>query len=198
MSVEYRGGREREREREGQCRRHGHERIASSVLEDDTMSIVSCSCVYVRRPHALLTYAYGVYVCVCVYVLCTCVIMELTCKCVRLSTEGQHSEAVKGAARAVRGSKISLEEARAILNLPASASLEDALQRYRHLYEKNEEAGASYIQGRVYRAMERLEGEYGGGPITGWKGGGDEQQSSSSTDAGTQEKQAGGGSGGGT
>ena len=108
---------------------------------------------------------------ICVYVhMCVCVYgMEPLNARVCVSTEGQHSEAVKGAARAVRGSKISLEEARAILNLPAGASLEEALQRYRNLYEKNEEAGASYIQGRVYRAMERLEGEYGGGPITGWK-----------------------------
>ena len=102
---------------------------------------------------------------------------------------------MKGATRAVRGSKISLEEARAILNLPAGASLEDALQRYRYLYEKNEEAGASYIQGRVYRAMERVEGEHGGGPITGWKGG-TAPQDEHATGAGN-EKQGGGGSGGG-
>lgn len=72
------------------------------------------------------------------------------------------------------------------MNLPDSAGLEDAISRYKHLYEANEKAGATYIQGKVYRAMERIEVEHGGGPITGSQDGAtnertDESQSSKTT-----------------
>ena len=90
--------------------------------------------------------------------------------------EGQHTNVANSAVR--QASKITIEEARQILHLPESASLEDALQKYKYLYEKNEEVGARYIQGRVYRAMERIEMEHGGGPITGGGAYGSGQQQS--------------------
>ena len=61
--------------------------------------------------------------------------------------------------------------------------MEEALQKYKHLYEKNGEAGATYIQGRVYRAMERLEMENGGGPITGMH---NQQQQTTTTTPGEE------------
>ena len=89
---------------------------------------------------------------------------------------------MKSASKAfTRGSRISLAEARQILHLPDNATMEEALQKYKHLYEKNGEAGATYIQGRVYRAMERLEMENGGGPITGMH---NQQQSTASGEDG--------------
>jgi import inner membrane translocase subunit TIM16 len=34
------------------------------------------------------------------------------------------------------------------------------LQRFRHLYEVNDKHGSFYLTSKVYRARERLEGEY--------------------------------------
>lgn len=64
------------------------------------------------------------------------------------------------------------------------------MKRYKYLYEKNEEAGARYIQGKVYRAIERIEIEHGGGPVTGGGayGSGEQADSGKTEKSGAKEE----------
>ncbi|KAK9827742.1 hypothetical protein WJX81_008237 [Elliptochloris bilobata] len=71
---------------------------------------------------------------------------------------GVTPESVKAAAKA---SGMSLEEAQKILGVDRSASLQEVLKKYNHLFERNEKDGTFYLQSKVYRARERIEQELG-------------------------------------
>lgn len=45
--------------------------------------------------------------------------------------------------------------AHALVSLPSMPP--SSVQKYEHLYKKNEEAGSFYLQSKVYRAKERIE-----------------------------------------
>eukprot|EP00128_Syssomonas_multiformis_P012534 Colp12_sorted_trinity150504_noHs@13541 len=62
--------------------------------------------------------------------------------------------------KAVSG--ITLQEARQILNVKESASLEDIFKNYNHLFKVNDKSsgGSFYLQSKVVRARERLEVEF--------------------------------------
>ncbi|KND01041.1 import motor complex subunit PAM16 [Spizellomyces punctatus DAOM BR117] len=60
---------------------------------------------------------------------------------------------------ATRKTGITVEEAAQILNVDKTASMEELLKRYEHLFKQNDpkEGGSFYLQSKVYRAKERLE-----------------------------------------
>ncbi|CAN6585666.1 unnamed protein product [Malus baccata var. baccata] len=74
------------------------------------------------------------------------------------SKNGVANEAVKNIRRA---SKIMAEpEARQVLGVTERASWEEILQRYDSLFERNAKNGSFYLQSKVHRAKEVLEGAY--------------------------------------
>ncbi|TQD86859.1 hypothetical protein C1H46_027623 [Malus baccata] len=74
------------------------------------------------------------------------------------SKNGVANEAVNNIRRA---SKIMAEqEARQVLGVTEHASWEEILQRYDNLFERNAKKGSFYLQSKVHRAKEVLEGAY--------------------------------------
>ncbi|CAN6578682.1 unnamed protein product [Malus baccata var. baccata] len=74
------------------------------------------------------------------------------------SKNGVANEAVNNIRRA---SKIMAEpEARQVLGVTEHASREEILQRYDKLFERNAKNGSFYLQSKVHRAKEVLEGAY--------------------------------------
>ncbi|CAG9462895.1 unnamed protein product [Pedinophyceae sp. YPF-701] len=71
---------------------------------------------------------------------------------------GMNAENVK---RAAVRSKMTLEEARQILEIDAGATAEQVEERFRHLYRVNKESGTFYLLSKVYRAKERVDQEEG-------------------------------------
>lgn len=49
------------------------------------------------------------------------------------------------------------QEARMILGISENATVEDMLQKYENLFERNAKSGSFYLQSKVQRAKERLE-----------------------------------------
>ncbi|TPX72124.1 hypothetical protein SpCBS45565_g00671 [Spizellomyces sp. 'palustris'] len=60
---------------------------------------------------------------------------------------------------ATRKTGITVEEAAQVLNVDKTASMEELLKSYEHLFKQNDpkEGGSFYLQSKVYRAKERLE-----------------------------------------
>lgn len=51
------------------------------------------------------------------------------------------------------------EEAYMILGLDNTATVEEIMKKYQHLFDVNEKHGSFYLQSKVYRAKERLDEE---------------------------------------
>ena len=75
---------------------------------------------------------------------------------------GVAQEAANGAAaKTMWGKKVmTLEEARQVLGVDASATYSEVYARYEKLFESNEKGGSFYLQSKIYRAREALDGEY--------------------------------------
>jgi import inner membrane translocase subunit TIM16 len=75
---------------------------------------------------------------------------------------GVAQEAANGAAKGnIFGKKImTIEEARQVLGVDANATYAEVYARYEKLFSSNEKNGSFYLQSKVYRAREALEGEY--------------------------------------
>eukprot|EP00052_Salpingoeca_macrocollata_P021157 m.180660 g.180660 ORF g.180660 m.180660 type:complete len:168 (-) comp21468_c3_seq4:29-532(-) len=73
----------------------------------------------------------------------------------------QQSTAAAAGATQARG-MMELEEARKILHVDSTATWEEALDKFDHLFKINDKknGGSFYLQSKVYRAKERLELEY--------------------------------------
>ncbi|KAL2921158.1 Mitochondrial import inner membrane translocase subunit PAM16 like 2 [Bienertia sinuspersici] len=75
------------------------------------------------------------------------------------SKTGAAQEAMQGTVR--RASKtITEQEARQILGVPENAAWEEILNKYNILFESNAKQGSFYLQSKVHRAKEYLEGVY--------------------------------------
>ncbi|KAL5852102.1 hypothetical protein ACOSQ3_007220 [Xanthoceras sorbifolium] len=73
------------------------------------------------------------------------------------SKSGVAQEALQNAAR--RGSKVMTEqEARQILGVSEDTAWQEIVKKYEHLFESNAKNGSFYIQSKVHRAKECLEG----------------------------------------
>ncbi|PKA59251.1 hypothetical protein AXF42_Ash001344 [Apostasia shenzhenica] len=59
-----------------------------------------------------------------------------------------------------RSGTITEQEARQILGLDENATLEEVIQKYDTLFERNEKMGSFYLQSKVHRAKECLEAVY--------------------------------------
>ncbi|KAL7752049.1 mitochondrial import inner membrane translocase subunit TIM16 [Sorochytrium milnesiophthora] len=86
--------------------------------------------------------------------------------------QGARAAAAAGAGGAASGNSsdaitrqtgIALDEAVQILNIPKSATKEEVLKKYEHLFHVNSPAqgGSFYLQGKIFRAKERWELEFG-------------------------------------
>lgn len=75
---------------------------------------------------------------------------------------GVAQEAANGAAaKTMWGKKVmTVEEARQVLGVDASATYAEVYARYEKLFESNEKGGTFYLQSKIYRAREALDGEY--------------------------------------
>lgn len=75
---------------------------------------------------------------------------------------GVAQEAANGAAaKTMWGKKVmTVEEARQVLGVDASATYSEVYARYEKLFESNEKGGSFYLQSKIYRAREALDGEY--------------------------------------
>lgn len=75
---------------------------------------------------------------------------------------GVAQEAANGAAaKTMWGKKVmTVEEARQVLGVDASATYAEVYARYEKLFESNEKGGSFYLQSKIYRAREALDGEY--------------------------------------
>ena len=79
---------------------------------------------------------------------------------------GVANEASKGGASASTGMfgggrVMQLGEAREVLGVTETATYEEVHARFERLFESNEKNGGSfYLQSKIYRARERLDGEY--------------------------------------
>ena len=75
---------------------------------------------------------------------------------------GVAQEAASSATSGVFGKKtMTLEEARAVLGVDASATYAEVYARYEKLFESNAKQGSFYLQSKVFRAKESLDAEYG-------------------------------------
>jgi import inner membrane translocase subunit TIM16 len=67
----------------------------------------------------------------------------------------------EGAQAAARSAKqLSVQEANQILGIESTASWEEIMKKYNHLFQQNEKHGSFYLQSKIYRAKERLEEEF--------------------------------------
>jgi import inner membrane translocase subunit TIM16 len=79
---------------------------------------------------------------------------------------GVANEASNGGATASKGMfggarVMNLGEAREVLGVTETATYEEVHARFERLFESNEKNGGSfYLQSKIYRARERLDGEY--------------------------------------
>ncbi|MCO5601701.1 hypothetical protein L7F22_055824 [Adiantum nelumboides] len=71
------------------------------------------------------------------------------------SKTGVAREAVQNLAKSSKS--MTQEEARMILGVNDSATVEDMLHRYQSLFDKNAKSGSFYLQSKVQRAKECLE-----------------------------------------
>ena len=73
----------------------------------------------------------------------------------------QEAAANGAAAKTMWGKKVmTVEEARQVLGVDASATYAEVYARYEKLFESNEKGGTFYLQSKIYRAREALDGEY--------------------------------------
>lgn len=73
----------------------------------------------------------------------------------------QEAAANGAAAKTMWGKKVmTVEEARQVLGVDASATYSEVYARYEKLFESNEKGGSFYLQSKIYRAREALDGEY--------------------------------------
>jgi mitochondrial import inner membrane translocase subunit TIM16 len=79
-----------------------------------------------------------------------------------VAREAANGAANGGGAGGVFGKKVmTLEEARAVLGVDASATYAEVYARYEKLFESNAKQGTFYLQSKVFRAKESLDAEYG-------------------------------------
>lgn len=92
---------------------------------------------------------------------------------------------------------MTLEEARLILGVESTASLEEVMVRYQKMFEANEKAGSFYLQSKIHRAKERIEKEFlGEGGDDAANGG--EGKDGRDDEGGSGDQEGGGGGGGGS
>jgi mitochondrial import inner membrane translocase subunit TIM16 len=68
------------------------------------------------------------------------------------------AEGAKAAARSAK--QLSVQEANQILGIESTATWEEIMKKYNHLFQQNEKHGSFYLQSKIYRAKERLEEEF--------------------------------------
>jgi import inner membrane translocase subunit TIM16 len=82
--------------------------------------------------------------------------------CISLTTDGaKQGMTAEGAKAAARSAKqLSVQEANQILGIESTATWEEIMKKYNHLFQQNEKHGSFYLQSKIYRAKERLEEEF--------------------------------------
>jgi len=80
----------------------------------------------------------------------------------RTGVASEAANAVGGGARAAFGgrSAMRVEEAREVLGVSEGATYEEVHARFERLFESNEKSGSFYLQSKIYRARESLDGTY--------------------------------------
>ena len=80
----------------------------------------------------------------------------------RTGVASEAANAVGGGARAAFGGRgaMRVEEAREVLGVGEGATYEEVHARFERLFESNEKSGSFYLQSKIYRARESLDGTY--------------------------------------
>ena len=80
----------------------------------------------------------------------------------RTGVASEAANAVGGGARAAFGGRgaMRVEEAREVLGVSEGATYEEVHARFERLFESNEKSGSFYLQSKIYRARESLDGTY--------------------------------------
>lgn len=85
--------------------------------------------------------------------------------------------------------QLTLQEAQLILGVESTATWEEVMKKFDHLFAANEKHGSFYLQSKIYRARERLEQEFidQGKPMPGHTSGQEQQQQQQQSEGGQQQ-----------